>query len=46
MTGRYFSLDRDNRWERVAQGYGAMVNGVGAKFDTPLAAIEPRMMRM
>ena len=40
MTGRYFSLDRDNRWERVAQGYDAMVNGVGAKFDAPLAAIE------
>jgi 2,3-bisphosphoglycerate-independent phosphoglycerate mutase len=40
LTGRYFSLDRDNRWERVAQGYNAAVNGVGAKFDTPLAAIE------
>jgi 2,3-bisphosphoglycerate-independent phosphoglycerate mutase len=40
LTGRYFSLDRDNRWERVAQGYGAMVNGVGTKFDTPMAAID------
>jgi 2,3-bisphosphoglycerate-independent phosphoglycerate mutase len=40
LTGRYFSLDRDNRWERVAQGYGAMVNGVGAKFDTPMSAID------
>ena len=39
LTGRYFSLDRDNRWERVAQGYGAIVNGVGARFDTPVAAI-------
>ena len=32
-------MDRDNRWERVAQGYGAIVNGVGARFDTPVAAI-------
>lgn len=40
LTGRYFSLDRDNRWDRVAQGYGAMVNGVGAQFDIPLQAID------
>ncbi len=28
-TGRYFAMDRDNRWERVKLAYDAMVNGVG-----------------
>ena len=30
LTGRYYSLDRDNRWERVAQGYNAIIHGKGA----------------
>jgi 2,3-bisphosphoglycerate-independent phosphoglycerate mutase len=29
VTGRYFAMDRDNRWERVAQAYHAMVTGTG-----------------
>lgn len=29
VTGRYYAMDRDNRWERVKLGYDAMVNGVG-----------------
>ncbi|NCV12246.1 MAG: 2,3-bisphosphoglycerate-independent phosphoglycerate mutase, partial [Rhodobacteraceae bacterium] len=28
VTGRYFAMDRDNRWERVATAYNAIVNGV------------------
>lgn len=27
VIGRYYSMDRDNRWERVEQAYAAMVNG-------------------
>ena len=27
--GRYFAMDRDNRWERVRKAYDLMVNGVG-----------------
>lgn len=27
LTGRYYSMDRDNRWERVSQAYFAMVEG-------------------
>lgn len=30
LTGRYWALDRDNRWERVAKAYNAIVHGVGA----------------
>ncbi len=31
VTGRYYAMDRDNRWERVKLAYDAMVNGVGQK---------------
>ncbi|WP_299622748.1 2,3-bisphosphoglycerate-independent phosphoglycerate mutase [uncultured Tenacibaculum sp.] len=29
ITGRYYAMDRDNRWERVALAYNALVNGEG-----------------
>ncbi|SIQ55444.1 phosphoglycerate mutase [Paracoccus thiocyanatus] len=29
VIGRYYAMDRDNRWERVARAYGAMVRGEG-----------------
>ncbi|WCN10682.1 2,3-bisphosphoglycerate-independent phosphoglycerate mutase [Marinomonas mediterranea] len=29
LTGRYFAMDRDNRWERVQQAYDAIVSGNG-----------------
>ncbi|MEC3880413.1 2,3-bisphosphoglycerate-independent phosphoglycerate mutase [Parapedobacter sp. 10938] len=29
--GRYYAMDRDNRWERVKQAYDLLVNGVGAR---------------
>ena len=31
VSGRYFAMDRDNRWERVQAAYDAMAHGVGAK---------------
>lgn len=31
VVGRYYAMDRDNRWERVKVAYDAMVNGVGEK---------------
>lgn len=31
VTGRYFAMDRDKRWERVKLAYDAMVNSVGEK---------------
>src|SRR5690606_14697165 len=30
VIGRYYAMDRDNRWERVKQAYDLLVNGVGA----------------
>ncbi|MEP4195126.1 MAG: 2,3-bisphosphoglycerate-independent phosphoglycerate mutase [Aliishimia sp.] len=29
LTGRYFMLDRDNRWDRVETAFNAMVHGIG-----------------
>ncbi len=39
VIGRYFAMDRDNRWERVSQAYDAMVAGQGARAATAQAAI-------
>ena len=33
VTGRYFAMDRDNRWDRVSKAYFAMTAGDGARFD-------------
>jgi 2,3-bisphosphoglycerate-independent phosphoglycerate mutase len=33
ITGRYFAMDRDNRWERVKLAYDAMVKGEGKKVE-------------
>ncbi|WP_163848659.1 2,3-bisphosphoglycerate-independent phosphoglycerate mutase [Pseudooceanicola aestuarii] len=40
VSGRYFALDRDNRWERVEQAYAAMIQGKGTRADTPRAVVE------
>ena len=29
VSGRYYAMDRDNRWERVKLAYDALVNGIG-----------------
>ncbi|NGM45737.1 2,3-bisphosphoglycerate-independent phosphoglycerate mutase [Rhodobacter sp. SGA-6-6] len=40
VTGRYFAMDRDNRWERVALAYAAMVQGRGqARADSAQQAV-------
>jgi 2,3-bisphosphoglycerate-independent phosphoglycerate mutase len=39
VTGRYYAMDRDKRWERTARAYNAMVLGEGAKAADPIAAV-------
>jgi 2,3-bisphosphoglycerate-independent phosphoglycerate mutase len=39
VVGRYYAMDRDNRWERVKLAYDAMVKGEGEKSKDILAAI-------
>ena len=31
VTGRYYAMDRDNRWDRVEKAYAAMVYGEGVR---------------
>lgn len=40
ITGRYYAMDRDNRWERVALAYHAMVHGQGEHSTDLLQSIK------
>ena len=40
LIGRYYSMDRDKRWERVKLGYDLMVNGTGTPSTDILKSIE------
>src|SRR5260370_28304419 len=37
VSGRYYAMDRDKRWDRIERAFGAMVLGNGEKFTDPLA---------
>ena len=39
VIGRYYAMDRDKRWERVALAYNAIVEAEGPRFPDPQAAI-------
>jgi 2,3-bisphosphoglycerate-independent phosphoglycerate mutase len=39
VTGRYYAMDRDKRWERTTRAYNALVRGEGHKTTDPVAAI-------
>ena len=40
VTGRYYAMDRDNRWDRIQKAYDAMVNGEGHKARDPIEAVK------
>ncbi len=40
VIGRFYAMDRDNRWERVQKAYDALVFGLGTRADDPVAAIQ------
>ena len=40
VQGRFYGMDRDKRWERVEEGYNAIVCGEGIKNADPVDAIE------
>ncbi|MDA9092849.1 2,3-bisphosphoglycerate-independent phosphoglycerate mutase [Polaribacter sp.] len=40
VTGRYYAMDRDNRWERIKIAYDGLVNGVGTRTKDVVAAIQ------
>jgi 2,3-bisphosphoglycerate-independent phosphoglycerate mutase len=40
VIGRYYAMDRDKRWDRVAKAYAALAEGKGAKFADPVTAVQ------
>ncbi|MBT2693570.1 2,3-bisphosphoglycerate-independent phosphoglycerate mutase [Bacillus sp. ISL-55] len=40
ISGRYYSMDRDKRWERVEKSYRSMVYGDGPTYSNPMELIE------
>ena len=40
ISGRFYSMDRDKRWERVEKAYRALVYGEGERWTSAVAAIE------
>lgn len=40
VVGRFYAMDRDNRWERVSRAYNAFVKGEGIHTNDPVKAIE------
>ncbi len=40
VSGRYYAMDRDKRWDRVERAFNAMVLGKGEKADDPVAAMK------
>lgn len=40
ISGRYYAMDRDQRWERTKKAYDAIVDGNGVRVTNPIAAIQ------
>ncbi len=40
VTGRYYAMDRDNRWERIKEAYDGLVNGIGTKTENAIDAVK------
>jgi 2,3-bisphosphoglycerate-independent phosphoglycerate mutase len=40
ICGRYYAMDRDNRWDRIEKAYSALVHGVGNRATDPVMAME------
>ena len=40
ICGRYYAMDRDNRWDRIKIAFDLMVNGIGIKSENLLLSIQ------
>ena len=40
VSGRYYAMDRDNRWDRVERAYNALVKGEGVQAESATAGIQ------
>jgi 2,3-bisphosphoglycerate-independent phosphoglycerate mutase len=39
VMGRYYGMDRDNRWDRTEQAYRALTEGIGLQCSNPVEAV-------
>ena len=40
IVGRYYAMDRDNRWERIKKAYDLLTKGIGKQIENPVTGIE------
>jgi 2,3-bisphosphoglycerate-independent phosphoglycerate mutase len=40
ISGRYYAMDRDQRWDRIEKAYAALVRGVGHRAESGAAAVQ------
>ncbi|MEY3199922.1 MAG: hypothetical protein RJA13_1880 [Bacteroidota bacterium] len=40
VVGRYYAMDRDNRWERIKKAYDLLVHGIGSPAESAVQAIQ------
>ena len=40
ISGRFYAMDRDKRWQRIEKAYNALVNGEGEKATSSISALE------
>ena len=45
LSGRYYAMDRDKRWDRIERAFGAMVLGNGEKASDAVAAVKNSYLR-
>ena len=45
VSGRYYAMDRDHRWERTQRAYDAIVHGNGERAGSAEEAVTPRLCR-
>src|ERR671914_1576251 len=45
LTGRYYGMDRDRRWDRTRLAYDAMAHGVGTPVEHPVLAVQAAYQR-
>jgi 2,3-bisphosphoglycerate-independent phosphoglycerate mutase len=45
ISGRYYAMDRDKRWDRVAKAYAALTAAIGEHADDPVKAVEAAYAR-
>jgi 2,3-bisphosphoglycerate-independent phosphoglycerate mutase len=45
LTGRYYGMDRDRRWDRTKLAYDAMVHGLGTPVEHPVLAVQAAYQR-